>query len=104
MCATPSFPAPIIRERASTPTPIRRSPPGCWLSGAGDLPDPTRRDLSGLHEPIGEAIGLALDRGIEHLDRMRIALVREHRALRVQHEAGRLHFLADGCRVDPMQR
>ena len=62
------------------------------------------RDLSGLHEPIGEAIGLTLDRGIEHLDRVRIVLVREHGAFRVQHEAGRLHLLADGRRGDPMQR
>ena len=46
------------------------------------------RDLSGLHERIGEAIGLALDRGIEHLDRVRIVLVREYGALRIQHEAG----------------
>src|SRR5580704_19052939 len=60
--------------------------------------------LSGLHEPIGEAIGLALDRGIERLDRVRIVLVREHGAFRVQHEAGRLHLLADGCRLNPMQR
>jgi len=37
-----------------------------------------RHRLSGLHESIDEAIGLALDRGIEHLDRMRIALVRKH--------------------------
>ena len=57
-----------------------------------------------LHEPIGEAIGLALDRGIEHLDGMRIVLVREHGAFRVQDEAGRLHLRADGCRLDPMQR
>jgi hypothetical protein len=53
---------------------------------------------------LGEAIGLALDRGIEYLDRVRVVLVREQGALRVQHEAGRLHFLANGCRVDPMQR
>ena len=33
---------------------------------------PIRRDLSQLQEPIGEAIGLALDRGIERLDRMLI--------------------------------
>src|SRR5665213_4031353 len=36
------------------------------------------RDLSGLHEPIGEAIGLALDRRIERLDRVLIVLVCEH--------------------------
>ena len=24
--------------------------------------------------------------------------------MRIQHETGRLHLLADGCRVDPMQR
>ena len=60
-------------------------------------------NLSGLHEPIGEAIGLALDRGIEHLDRVRIVLVREHGAFRVQDEAGRFHLLANGCRLDPMQ-
>ena len=35
---------------------------------------------------------------------MRIVLVREHGAFRVQHEARRLHLLADGRRVDPMQR
>ena len=51
--------------------------------------------LSGLHEPVGEAIGLALDRGIEHLDRVQIVLVREHGAFRGQYEAGRLHLLAD---------
>src|ERR1700730_17303462 len=60
--------------------------------------------LSGLHEPIGEAIGLALDRGIEHLDRVRIVPVREHGAFRVQYEAGRLYLLANGCRLNPMQR
>src|ERR1700722_14356146 len=62
------------------------------------------RDLSGRHEPIGEAIGLALDRGIEHLDRVRIVLVCEYGAFRVQYEAGRLHLLANGCRLNPMQR
>jgi len=61
-------------------------------------------DLSGLHEPIGEAIGLALDRGIEHLDRVLIVLVREYGAFRVQYEAGRFHLLANGCRLNPMQR
>jgi len=59
---------------------------------------------SALHEPIGEAIGLALDRGIEHLDRVRISLVREQGALRVQREAGRFHLFAHGCWLDPMQR
>src|SRR5277367_3420788 len=62
------------------------------------------RDLSGLHKPIGEAVGLALDRGIEHLDRVWIVLVREHGAFRVQNEAGRLHLLANGYRLNPMQR
>src|SRR5438552_14921811 len=61
-------------------------------------------DLSGLREPIGEAIGLALDRGIEHLDRVRIVLVREHGAFLGQYEAGRLHLLASECRLNPMQR
>jgi hypothetical protein len=60
--------------------------------------------LSELHKPIGEAIGLALDRGIEHLDRVRIVLVREHGAFRVQDEAGCLHLLAKECRLNPMQR
>src|SRR3984893_6045359 len=59
---------------------------------------------SGLHEPIGEAIGLALDRGIEHLDRVRIVLVREQGAFCVQYEAGRLHLRTKGCRLNPMQR
>ena len=58
--------------------------------------------VSGLHEPICEAIGLALDRGIERLDRVRIVLVREHGAFRVQYEAGRLHLLANGCRLNAM--
>ena len=61
-----------------------------------------RRDLSGFHEPIGEAIGLALDRGIEHLDRVRIVLVCEQGAFCVQYEAGRLHLRAKGCRLSPM--
>src|SRR3546814_18691395 len=65
---------------------------------------PTALQSSGLHEPVGETIGLALDRGVEHLDRVRIVLVREHGALRVQYEARRLHLLADGSRVDPVQR
>jgi hypothetical protein len=69
----------------------------------GQVASVATRHLSGLHEPIGEAIGLALDRAIEHLDRVRICVVREHGAFRVQHEAGRLHLLADGRRVDPMQ-
>src|SRR3546814_8520419 len=54
---------------------------------------PTALQSSGLHEPVGETIGLALDRGVEHLDRVRIVLVREHGALRVQYEARRLHLL-----------
>jgi hypothetical protein len=41
---------------------------------------------SASHEPIGKGVGLAFDRGIEHLDGMRIILVREHRAFCVQHE------------------
>src|ERR1700722_15227819 len=57
-----------------------------------------------LREPIGEAVGLALDRGIEHLDRVRIVLVREHGTFRVQYEACRLHLLANGCGLNPMQR
>ena len=60
--------------------------------------------VSGLHEPIGEAIGPALDGRIEHLERVRIVLVREHGAFRVQYEAGGLHFLANGYRLNPMQR
>src|SRR3984957_12152818 len=60
--------------------------------------------LSALYEPISEAIGLALDRGIEHLNGVRIILVREHGAFRVQYEAGRLHLLANIRRLDPMQR
>ena len=41
------------------------------------------RDLSRLHETVGEAIGLTLDRGIEHLYRVWIVLVCEYGALRV---------------------
>jgi hypothetical protein len=33
-----------------------------------------------------------------------IVLVRENGAFRIQHEAGRLDLLADGCWVDPMKR
>jgi hypothetical protein len=33
-----------------------------------------------------------------------IVLVREHGALRIQYEAGRLHLLAKGCWLNPMQR
>jgi DNA polymerase III delta prime subunit len=58
---------------------------------------------SAPHKPKGEAIGLTLDRGIEHLDRVLIVLVREHGAFRVQYESGRLHLLANGCRLNPMQ-
>jgi hypothetical protein len=46
-------------------------------------------DLSALHEPIGEAIGLALDR-------VPIVLVGKYGAFRVQYEAGRRDLLADG--------
>src|ERR1700727_2536642 len=63
-----------------------------------------QRHLSGPYEPISEAIGLVLDRGVEYLDRVRIAFVCEHGAFRVQHETSRLYLLADGCRIDPMQR
>ena len=35
---------------------------------------------------------------------MRIVLVRQHSAFRVQYEAGRLDLLADGRGIDPMQR
>ena len=62
-----------------------------------------RGDLLGLHGPIGEAISLALDRGIEHLDRVRIVLVREHGAFRVQYEADGFHLRTNGCRLNPMQ-
>ena len=68
------------------------------------LPSASRWDVSGLHEPIGETIGLTLDRRIEDFDRVRIVLFREHGAFRVQHEARRLHLLANRCRLDPMQR
>ena len=54
-------------------------------------------DLSALHEPIGEAIGVALDRVL-------IVLVREYGAFRIQHEARRHYLLADGRGVHPMQR
>lgn len=60
--------------------------------------------LSGLYEPIDEAIGLAFDRAIEHLDRVRILLVRGHGAFRVQYETGRLDLRASGVGLDPMQR
>jgi hypothetical protein len=56
-----------------------------------------------LHEPIGEAISFALDRGIEHLDRVRIVSLREHGAFRVQQESSRLHLFASECRLNPMQ-
>ncbi len=58
---------------------------------------------SGLHEAVGEPIGLALDRRIEHLDRVLIVLVSENGAFRIQHEAGCLHLLADGRWVDPIR-
>jgi hypothetical protein len=35
---------------------------------------------------------------------MRIALVSEHGAFRAQHKACRFHLLANGRRLDPMQR
>src|SRR5664279_2666307 len=73
--------------------------PFCAKSGHSRMADPLA-----LHEPIGEAIGLALDRGIEHLDRVLIVLVREYAAFRVQYEAGRLHLLTNGCRLNPMER
>ena len=57
-----------------------------------------------LHKPKGEATGLALDRGIEHLDRVRIVRVREQGAFLVQHQPGRLHLLASRDLLDPMQR
>ena len=59
--------------------------------------------LSAPHKPIGEAICLAFDGGIENFDRVLIVLVREYGAFRIQHEAGRHYLLADGSRVDPMQ-
>jgi hypothetical protein len=58
----------------------------------------------GLVCTIGEAICPALDRGIEHLDRVLIVPVCEHGAFRVQYEAGSLHLRANGCRLNPMQR
>ena len=57
-----------------------------------------------LHEPVGEAVGLALDRRLEHLGRVRILLLREQVALRVEYEARSLHLLADDGRVDTVQR
>jgi hypothetical protein len=38
------------------------------IDAANGQRHPLIGDLSGLHEPIGEAVGLALDRGVEHLD------------------------------------
>src|SRR5471032_795291 len=92
-CAPPCF------EHRWNLTDARRECPLWVKSGHSRM-----ADLSALHEPIGEAIGLALDRGIEHLDRVLIVLVREYGAFRVQYEAGRLHLLANGCRLNPMQR
>ena len=60
--------------------------------------------MSEPHKPIGEAIGLALDRSIEYLDGVRIILVSQHGAFRVQHKAGRFHLLANSRRLYPMQR
>jgi hypothetical protein len=60
--------------------------------------------LSGLHEPISEAIGLALNRRIKHLDQVLIIFVREHGAHRVQHKAGRLDLFAGERGIDPLQR
>src|ERR1044072_1661165 len=57
-----------------------------------------------LQKSIGEAIGLSLDRGIEDLDRVRIVLVREQGAFRVQYEAGRMHLRANGCWLNRMER
>jgi hypothetical protein len=57
---------------------------------------------SGPHKPIGEAIGLALDRRIEYLDGVRIVLVSQHGAFRVQHKACRFHLLANSRRLYPM--
>jgi hypothetical protein len=47
---------------------------------------------------------LPLIEGSNTLDRVRIVLVCEHGAFRIKYEAGRLHLLADGCRLNPMQR
>src|SRR5580765_8074221 len=99
-------------RRRSTPCSPRPGtwPPRCgcswtpWASGWRACEGNQRRTLSGLHEAIGEAIGLALDRGIEHLDRVRIVLVREDGAFRLQYEACRLHLLANRCRLNPRQR
>lgn len=60
--------------------------------------------MSGLYEPIGQAICFALYRGIEDLDRVRIILVREEGTFRVQYETRRLYLLADRRRVDTVKR
>src|ERR1700691_1221745 len=86
------------------PSPVRLAAESASGFYRNRCPTSSESTLSGLHEPIGEAIGLALDQGVEHLDRVRIVLLREHGAFRVQHEAGCLHLLADGRWVDPMQR
>jgi hypothetical protein len=57
---------------------------------------------SGPHEPIGEAIGLALRDRTPWWSADRPC----SRAwlFPVQYEAGRLHLLENGCRVNPMKR
>src|SRR5580698_9779454 len=87
---------PALCHRVSMLRTRRLSPASHFWSG--------RRVLSGLYKAIREAIGLALDRGIEHLDRVRIVLVRKDDAFRVQQEPGRLHLLSNGGSLNPMQR
>src|SRR5690348_14948953 len=60
--------------------------------------------LSGAHKPIGEAIGLTLDRRIEYAHGMRTVPVSQHAAFRVQHKACGFHLPANSRRLDPMQR
>ena len=95
------------RERQSTRsgygTIVSARPPDTERTCGPDDVKPAA-DLSGLHEPIREAISLALDRGIEHLDRVLVAFVSEQGAFRVQYEAGRLDLLANRARLNPMQR
>ena len=68
------------------------------------MPRGVRMHPGSPHKPIGEAIGLALDRRIEYLDGVRIVLVSQHGAFRVQHKACRFHLLANSRWLDPMQR
>src|SRR3954469_10782971 len=66
---------------------------------------PTRGPVSArFAELVDELIGMAADRGIEHLQAVIVSRVAQRLALADELESGGNHLCLDRCRLDPVER